>query len=355
MALPSITDLKLWVGTLFTKDDWDYNFSQIVSWFADGTSDIVVNSVKATNGIDMDGSTLSNLGAATTGSEAVNLDQALTLLNRTSYYYPFTIASGKVNSNGNAAYLQKDSDTQVTVLAGNVNPDLVCIQSDGTVESVTSNTVLTIPATNGTYHIIKEKGEAIKNTTGSANKVTISKTFPSSQNTGDYFLDNSVIPYKGYKYGSSGWDEVDFCYLGYVTVSSGTATVVQFAYNSDMQMDGQWVNKSANVKSTNSLANGTHDYNVDISSYLPTDNYNYEVLLSGFISGDGATCTQYCASSIISNYYEFNYVGAGADKSSGALILPVGTNRIIKYRMVGTVEYSSTLKLAGYRRIGINN
>jgi hypothetical protein len=233
MALPSITDLKMWVGTLFTKDDWDYNFSQIVSWLADGTSDIVVNSIKSENGLDLDGSQISNLGAATSGSQAVTLDQATTLLNRSSYYYPFSVASGKVDNDGNAAYLQKDSDTQVTVLAGNVNPDLVCIQSDGTIESVTSNTVLTVPVTDGTYHIVKEKGEAITLTTGSANKVTIGKKFPTSQNTGDYFLDNSVTPFKGYKYGVSGWDETEFCYIGDVSVSSGTATVTTFNYNNN--------------------------------------------------------------------------------------------------------------------------
>lgn len=231
MALPSIADLKMWVGTLLTKDDWNYNFSQIVSWLADGTSDIVVNSIKSTNGIDLDGSQISNIGAATEGSQAVNLDQALTILNRTSYYYPFSVASGKVDNDGNSAYLQKDSDTQVTVLGGNVNPDLVCIQSDGTVESVTSNTVLTVPVTDGVYHIIKEKEQPISITTGSANKVTIGKAFPSSQNTGDYFLDNSVSPFKGYKYGVSGWEETPFCYLGYVTVSSGTATVTGFPYD----------------------------------------------------------------------------------------------------------------------------
>lgn len=231
MAIPSITALKMWVGTLFTKDDWDFNFSQIVSWLSDGNSDLVVNTIKATNGIDLDGAQIMNLGPATTGSQAVTLDQATTLLNRTSYYYPFSVASGKVDSNGNAAYLQKDSDTQVTVLGGNVNPDLVCISSDGTVESVTSNTVLTVPSTNGTYYIIKEKEQAITITTGSANKITIGKTFPSSQNTGDYFLDNSIVPFKGYKYGVSGWVETPFCYLGYVTVSGGVATVTTFAYN----------------------------------------------------------------------------------------------------------------------------
>lgn len=231
MAIPVITALKMWVGTLFTKDDWDFNFSQIVSWLSDGNSDLVVNTVKATNGLDLDGAQITNLGTATSGSQAVTLDQATTLLNRTSYYYPFSVASGKVDSNGNAAYLQKDSDTQVTVLGGNVNPDLVCISSDGTVESVTSNTVLTVPATNGTYYIVKEKGQSITITTGSANKITIDKKFPSSQNTGDYFLDNSIVPFKGYKYGISGWEETPFCYLGYVTVSSGVATVKTFIYN----------------------------------------------------------------------------------------------------------------------------
>ena len=202
MALPSIADLKMWVSTLLTKDDWNYNFSKLVSWLADGTSDIVVNSIKSENGLDLDGSQISNIGTATEGSQAVNLDQALTILNRTSYYYPFSVASGKVDNDGNADFLQKDSDTQVTVLAGNVNPDLVVIQSDGTVESVTSNTVLTVPATDGTYHIIKEKGQSISITSGSSTKVTIDKKLPSSQNTGDYFLDNSTVPFKIYLYKS---------------------------------------------------------------------------------------------------------------------------------------------------------
>ena len=233
MAVPIITALKMWAGTLFTKDDWDFNFSQIVSWLADGNADLVVNTVKTTNGIDLDGAQISNLGAATTGSQAVTLDQANTLLNRTSYYYPFSVASGKVNSSGNAAYLQKDSDTQVTVLAGNVNPDLVCILSDVTIESVTSNTVLTVPTANGTYHIIKEKEQAITITAGASNKVTVAKAYPSTPNIGDYFCDNSTVPFKGYKYTSSGWVETPFCWLGDVTVSSGAATVTTFKYNSN--------------------------------------------------------------------------------------------------------------------------
>lgn len=233
MAIPLITNLKLWVGTLFTKDDWDFNFKQIVSWLADGNADLVVGSVKVTNGLDLDGATIKNVGAAQTGSEAINLDQAQTLLNRSSYYYPFSVASGKVDSDGNPAYLQKDSDTQVTVLAGNVNPDLVCVQSDGTIESVTANVTLTVPISDGTYHIIKEKETTITITSGASNVITIGKKYPSSPLIGDYFLDNSVVPFKGSKYTANGWEETSFCWLGDVTVSSGTATVTTFSYNNN--------------------------------------------------------------------------------------------------------------------------
>lgn len=229
MAKPSISDLKMWVGNLFTKDDWDYNFSKITSWLSDGNGDLVVNSVQATNGLDMDGSQITNLAPATTGSQAVTLDQAETILNRTSYYYPYSIASGKVNSSGNSAYLEKNSDTQVTVLAGNVNPDLVVIQSDATVESITSNVILTIGTANGTYNIVKEKGQSPVITTGS---ITVGKVFPTSQSAGDYFLDISIVPFVGYKYDAvEGWVNTPFCHIGYVTVASGVATVSVFAYN----------------------------------------------------------------------------------------------------------------------------
>ena len=232
MAKPSISDLKMWVGNLFTKDDWDYNFSKITSWLSDGNGDLVVNSVQATNGLDMDGSQITNLAPATTGSQAVTLDQAETILNRTSYYYPFSIASGKIDASGNSAYLEKNSDTQVTVLAGNVNPDLVVIQSDATVESITSNVVLTVGTVDGTYNIIKEKGQSPVITTGS---VTVGKVFPTSQNAGDYFLDNSIVPFVGYKYDAvEGWVNTPFCHLGFVKVASGVASVTGFSYNDNL-------------------------------------------------------------------------------------------------------------------------
>lgn len=290
MAVPSITDLKMWVGTLFTKDDWDFNFSKIVEWLSGGSGDLVVNSIKATNGLDMDGGQISNLGAATTGSQAVTLDQAQTLLNRTSYYYPFSVASGKVDSNGKAAYLQKDSDTQVTVLAGNVNPDLVCIMTDGTIESVTSNTVLTVQSSDGTYHIIKEKEQAITITSGASGKVTVGQAYPTAPNIGDYFCDNSVVPFKGYKYTSNGWEATEFCWLGDVTVESGTATVNQFPYNNnnfDMVSVESYINGYAwyNVYANGwceqgGLAHQETD-NITINLHINYKDTNYSIVLTG--------------------------------------------------------------------------
>lgn len=231
MAIPSISDLKTWVGTLLTKDDWDFNFNKIVSWLSDGNSDIVVGSVRAENGLDMAGSKITNVGAATTGSDAVSYDQAQTLLNRTSYFYPYSIASGKVDANGLPNYLQKDSDTEVTVLAGNTNPDLVVIQSDGTVESVTTNTVVNVPTTNGTYNIVKEKGNTPVITSG---VITVGPDFPESQNAGDYYLNNGIKPFVGYKYDAvEGWVETPFCHIGIVKVDSNVATVETFNYNNN--------------------------------------------------------------------------------------------------------------------------
>lgn len=337
MAVPSITDLKMWVGTLFTKDDWDYNFSKIVSWFSDGNADIVVNSMKATNGLDMDGAQISNLGAATTGSQAITLDQANTLLNRTSYYYPFSVASGKVDSNGVAAYLQKDSETQVTVLAGNVNPDLVCVLSDATIESVTSNTVLTVPGTDGTYHIIKEKEQSITITAGSSGLVTVGKKFPSSQNIGDYFCDNSVVPFKGYKYTTNGWEETPFCWLGDVTVASGTATVKGFNYN----------NNKFDVNA-NSLDIIAPDYSAGVTASI-YDAQGYTPPTAGVLLIGGYAGSQNAGAAYYATLYIYKDGVQVASKAFGGanvvtndgICIPV--NNKFSYRVIGGMNGGNTL------------
>ena len=224
MGVPSFNDLKLWVGTLFTKDDWDYNFRKIAGWFSDGNADLVVNSVKTSNGLDLDGAQISNLAPATSGDQAVNYDQALSILNRSSYYYPFSVASGKVDNNGNSAYLEKKSDSQIAVLAGNTNPDLVCIMSDATIETVTSDTLLTVTTTStATFNLVKEKGQAITLTAGKVSQGQAPHT-SLSPTVGDYYCETSVVPFKGWKYTAEGWENVEFCHIGIVEVADNDYT-----------------------------------------------------------------------------------------------------------------------------------
>ena len=358
MAIPVITALKLWAGTLFTKDDWDFNFSQIVSWLGDGSSDLVVNTIKTTNGIDLDGANIINVGAATSGDQAVNLDQAQTLLNRSSYYYPFSVASGKVDSNGDAAYLQKDSETQVTVLAGNVNPDLVCVSSDATIETVTSNTILTVPSSDGTYHIIKEKEQPITITAGASGKVTVGKTFPAIPNIGDYYCDNSTVPFKGYKYTVSGWAETPFCWLGDVTVSSGSATVNQFQYN-DNRYDlnvynaGSWVYKDSGII-FDSKAQG--DYTVDLTNYLPKNGEVYEILLSIFVGSTAQSVSRLYIKTVLGETTD-NYLVAAQKEGSGAdngyyaqsCIIPV-KDRVLTFSITTASFNAMAVRALAYKK-----
>ena len=48
MAIPNITDLTVFTGTPLTSTDWLNNFTKIVNYLADGTSDLNINSVTLT-------------------------------------------------------------------------------------------------------------------------------------------------------------------------------------------------------------------------------------------------------------------------------------------------------------------
>lgn len=228
MGLPSINDLRLWVGDKLSSVEWNFNLKTIVSWFSDGTADVNFNQVKVNAGLDLSGSKITNMAPGADGNSPITLDQAQTMLNATSNFYPYSIASGVVNSSGEPNYLQKDSDTQLTLLSGGINPDLTVVQSDGTIETLLSNTVLNIPAANGAYNIIKEKDSDPVVTSG---KVTKGKVFPTSPSSGDYFLNYSTYPYIGYKYNAvGGWGVAPFVHLGIVSKASGTATLQTFQY-----------------------------------------------------------------------------------------------------------------------------
>ena len=58
-------------------------------------------------------------------------------------------------------------------------------------------------------------------------------------------------------------------------------------------IDGQWVSKTATL----STATAVGTYTIDLSSYLPNDNYNYEVLISVFFVSSGSAAVNYFLSS----------------------------------------------------------
>ena len=125
-----------------------------------------------------------------------------------------------------------------------------------------------------------------------------------------------------------------------------------------VQADGQWVH-SQRVLGTSTAKN---TYTVDISSYLPNDSYQYEVMINLRV---------YSNSSNAGNVYVYsdiwkktpttgNPVGQGGAGGSSrqignTFILPVGTARQIYYE-IGSYAVSNVSLLAwGYRRIGTNS
>lgn len=121
--------------------------------------------------------------------------------------------------------------------------------------------------------------------------------------------------------------------------------------------DGQWVKSSHGLVSSGTLPTSVASrIEIDLSEYLPDDNYFYEVALSGvvFVGDSDARCTLsvYGKDNEIS-YYMCRAVKA-KDSSAGNCIVSIGTSRTV------VVDYWSAnagifdLNMKGYRRIGTN-
>lgn len=127
------------------------------------------------------------------------------------------------------------------------------------------------------------------------------------------------------------------------------------------RFDGQWVNNSLTLASSvTALTTSSTSY--DLSSYLPNDNYNYEVLFT--MNGQTKAAANSYSYGILStdiitsNCYVFIARTAmnttNAIQGGGSIILPVGTGRTVTvgYNSKNSGNYS--LNAVGYRRIGTN-
>ena len=142
--------------------------------------------------------------------------------------------------------------------------------------------------------------------------------------------------------------------IGYF-VTDGNGYVSRVSGPTNVTGDGQWVGTYAVLHSTGALGNGYHEYTLSLTPYLPADSYCYEVLLSAYMSNDGALCRQRVGSSIITATVWLGLCASSSDKSASSVIIPVGADKTLKYILDGRIEYDSNICLHGYRRIGTNS
>lgn len=102
-------------------------------------------------------------------------------------------------------------------------------------------------------------------------------------------------------------------------------------------------------------------YNIDISSYLPNDSYDYEIILNGEIYNSNSTYGQVWLGSSKSTTIIVSNVGTNKRLSTILAPLVVSTNREITMQIAGhSIEWQNVnnrqgLYLVSYRRLGTNS
>lgn len=141
---------------------------------------------------------------------------------------------------------------------------------------------------------------------------------------------------------SSGW----FSPISYGVVKT-TSTMV-----SSSRFDGQWVTSTTSLSSSTAV----NTYTIDVSSYLPNDGYDYEVLIEAkpykSTSGDAITAI---GSDILTDYMEIGIANSNARQAFNCFSIPVGTGRAIYYQIKTNALNSSILNARAYRRLGTNS
>lgn len=139
-----------------------------------------------------------------------------------------------------------------------------------------------------------------------------------------------------YVWTENGWDKL-----------SETLDLSNLIDASKKVIDGQWVHKRE------VFLDGTGTGTYSLSSYLPNDSYNYEVLFD-YLCQASASAGQhiYIASDIMTDSMEIAFLSTSTTTtSSGIFRLPVGTDRSVSISGSGTKH----IRLNGYRRIGTNS
>jgi hypothetical protein len=112
-------------------------------------------------------------------------------------------------------------------------------------------------------------------------------------------------------------------------------------------VDGQWVASEIVL-----LDNSTSTGDLDLSTYLPNDNSDYEVLFSCLAQAKtSGGVHNYITSDLVPYQMELGYLSTGTTTTSSTIFhIPIGESRKITI----TGGSTKTLKANAYRRIGKN-
>ncbi len=180
------------------------------------------------------------------------------------------------------------------------------------------------------------------------------------------------IPYTQSKTGSKIVDvayrkRVQDCYeqLGgalYYTIDEENQNVTlpmgDLSGNLAKKTDGDWINSGTLIASGVTTPTTT-DLTYSLSSYLPNDNYIYEVLFNadittGTTSGDRTKLSLSSALFDIAQLCAARTRSSSAVSASGCCILPVGKDRTITVKADSSNTGAFALYTGAYRRIGTN-
>lgn len=133
------------------------------------------------------------------------------------------------------------------------------------------------------------------------------------------------------------------------------------------RFDGQWVQSFLDLVTSAITLNTNYSNAWDISSYLPNDNYIYEVYVSAYgvtAATSGSLIDVRVGSSILKADNTTNTATAFVLRSavrsnanrqvSNTIVIPVGTDRKLTVQSYGTGTLN-TLRLLAYRRVGTNS
>jgi hypothetical protein len=93
MAIPSLSDLNFYIGTLLNNNDWNKNWTKLISYLTDGTGEFTYKSFTVNSASSMGGAKLTNLGTPTTSTDGATKGYVDTVSLPRNYIAGYTLSN----------------------------------------------------------------------------------------------------------------------------------------------------------------------------------------------------------------------------------------------------------------------